>query len=633
MAPVIFRSTPRTRRARPQQHQEAQPEAQTAFFQPKLSINAPGDQYEREADAVADTVVNDTGKGQPAVQRMPISTVQRLATPEEEKMPATNDGRMAEDKKIQEKPMDGGRTTVDGRWVQKMDAPKEEEKPVQKATAEEEEPVQKMDAPKEEEKPVQKAAAEEEESVQKMDAPKEEEKPVQKAAAPQEEEQPVQAKAQPGTSKASPDFSARLSARKGQGQPLPAAARTQMEQSIGADFSRVRIHTDPEAAEMNKDIHAQAFTHGSDVYFNSGKFNPEHTEGKRLLAHELTHVVQQGSADTKNIQRQAVPEPPLPVPKTGSKKLSKGEFKWTVKAVDSKTADANLEFIPDTAKVDANAISFVQTTVGGIGNIKTYPGSRRGNIEGDKATYSPYEEASGQKWVDHYPNKENDPFYGAEWDQNKKKWKKESGDFGKPGKSKGKNADSTELKDSPQAPLSRTGHGDFERKFESVPMLIETRESLGALEWGYKIKDDQTTSLELTGAEEKDCTDTPSDSHEKSLDKFFEAKFEAILDEFAIDSHTLTDDHKAKLDSVAVKLKADASLKVELGGAADLTGSAAYNQALSLKRANAAKTYLLGKGVTNTITVQSYGFDWARVKTSKGVNEAKNRRVQVRIHK
>ena len=230
MAHPIFRSTPRSRRHRPP-HQEVQPETQTAFFQPKLSINQPGDPYEREADAVADAVVNQSSRpaasqGQTAVQRMPISSVQRLATPEEDKMPATNDERMAEDKKIQEKPEGSGGL-------------------VQKAEMEEEEPVQ----------------------------------------AKEEEEEPVQAKSQPGASQPSLNFSVRLGARRGQGAPLPAKARAQMEQGIGADFSQVRIHTDSEAVQMNKNIHAQAFTQGRDVYFNSGKFDPSSTEGKRLLAH------------------------------------------------------------------------------------------------------------------------------------------------------------------------------------------------------------------------------------------------------------------------------------------------------------------------------------------------------------
>ena len=293
----IFHSTPRSRRAKPQPQHEAQAESPSAFFQHKLTINAPNDQYEREADAVADQVVNEQNSkaaglnGQATIQRKPISQIQRLATPAEEKMPATNDARMAEDKMIQEKPE-----------IQRMDAPKEEEKPVQKMDApeEEEKPIQKMDAPKEEEKP-----------VQKMDAPKEEEKPIQKAdekeklQAKEEKEEPLQAKSQGGTSQASPNFSARLSARKGQGSSLPKAARAQMEQGIGADFSQVRIHTDSEAVDMNKEISAQAFTHGQDVYFNQGKFSPESTDGKRLLAHELTHVVQQGGGKDNGLQRDA----------------------------------------------------------------------------------------------------------------------------------------------------------------------------------------------------------------------------------------------------------------------------------------------------------------------------------------
>ena len=66
-----------------------------------------------------------------------------------------------------------------------------------------------------------------------------------------------------------------------------------MEHSFGVDFNGVNIHTDSEAIQMNRELGAQAFTHGRDVYFNSGKFSPEQSEGKHLLAHELTHVVQQ----------------------------------------------------------------------------------------------------------------------------------------------------------------------------------------------------------------------------------------------------------------------------------------------------------------------------------------------------
>jgi hypothetical protein len=68
---------------------------------------------------------------------------------------------------------------------------------------------------------------------------------------------------------------------------------------MGADFSEVRIHTDREATDMNKSLRAQAFALGRDVFFNAGKYRPETTKGLHLLAHELTHVVQQGKAAKK----------------------------------------------------------------------------------------------------------------------------------------------------------------------------------------------------------------------------------------------------------------------------------------------------------------------------------------------
>lgn len=86
----------------------------------------------------------------------------------------------------------------------------------------------------------------------------------------------------------------RLQSSKGSGKPLPSGTREHMEQSIGSDFSGVRVHTGGDAAEMNGDLQAQAFTHGKDIYFNSGKYDPASKDGQHLLAHELTHVVQQG---------------------------------------------------------------------------------------------------------------------------------------------------------------------------------------------------------------------------------------------------------------------------------------------------------------------------------------------------
>jgi hypothetical protein len=69
--------------------------------------------------------------------------------------------------------------------------------------------------------------------------------------------------------------------------------RTYFEPRFGVDFGQVRVHSDAEAARMNRELNAQAFTHRQDVFFGAGRYSPESSEGKRLLAHELTHVVQQ----------------------------------------------------------------------------------------------------------------------------------------------------------------------------------------------------------------------------------------------------------------------------------------------------------------------------------------------------
>ena len=82
--------------------------------------------------------------------------------------------------------------------------------------------------------------------------------------------------------------------RGGGGAPLDAATRAQMEASFGHDFSGVRVHTGARAASASQAVGAQAFAVGSDVVFGAGQYDPSSARGQHLLAHELTHVVQQG---------------------------------------------------------------------------------------------------------------------------------------------------------------------------------------------------------------------------------------------------------------------------------------------------------------------------------------------------
>ena len=306
-------------------------------------------------------------------------------------------------------------------------------------------------------------------------------------------------------------------------------------------------------------------------------------------------------------------------------------MKWELKAPNHSEAGVEIEFNADKTKVDAENISFTQTVLNKLGADRIYAGAPM--PLGDKATYEPYEEATEHRRIDHIAPSEDDPFYGAEWDASAKKWKPETASW-KIGSTKGAAATPAAITDFPDEPMARTGRGDTVKEFETVPTVLETAEPLGALKWGWKAKDEENAPIELIGGKDADCTDTPSASHGKALEKFYEAKFEAILDNFDIDKAELKSHHKPLLDTVATKMKGDAGYKVQLGGAADLTGGGEYNKKLGLKRAKAAKAYLMKKGVAAArITTVTYGFDWARVETAKGKYEGKNRRVQVLVRK
>jgi len=236
-------------------------------IQPKLKIGQPNDKYEQEADAMADKVM-----------RMPDNTIQRAAMSQKE-----------EEEKIQ---------------MKAVDTPLKEEEKIQKKAA---------DKPLKEEEMIQKKAddkllKEEEEKIQM--------KTAGKGKAPKEEEEllqtkPIMMKSEGGESVAAPALATQLNSTKGSGKSLAPDVNASMSNAFGTDFSHVRVHTDTRATQMNQDLHAKAFTHGSDVYFNQGEYAPTSSQGKKLLAHELTHVVQQGNLK-KMIQADFSVEPTTP---------------------------------------------------------------------------------------------------------------------------------------------------------------------------------------------------------------------------------------------------------------------------------------------------------------------------------
>lgn len=101
----------------------------------------------------------------------------------------------------------------------------------------------------------------------------------------------------------STDVERTIQRSRGRGHSLDEEVRSSMESAFGADFRGVKIHTDAQSDSLNRSLSARAFTSGQDVFFRRGEYNPSSTEGKKLIAHELTHVVQQNAAPKQVAQR------------------------------------------------------------------------------------------------------------------------------------------------------------------------------------------------------------------------------------------------------------------------------------------------------------------------------------------
>lgn len=131
---------------------------------------------------------------------------------------------------------------------------------------------------------------------------------IQRQTMPEDEE--LQMKSSGAGMTAPQDLERSIQQAKGSGQPLADSIKQPMEQAFKADFSSVTIHTDTRSDQLNQSIQARAFTTGQDIFFRQGEYNPGSREGQELLAHELTHVVQQngGAVQAKLEVVQRIPD-------------------------------------------------------------------------------------------------------------------------------------------------------------------------------------------------------------------------------------------------------------------------------------------------------------------------------------
>ncbi|MBD2415200.1 DUF4157 domain-containing protein [Nostoc calcicola FACHB-3891] len=277
-----------------------------------------------------------------------ISTLQRESAPEEE------------EEELQMKPLDIS-------TLQRESVPEEEEEELQMKSLDTT-TLQRESVPEEEEEELQMKPLDTS-TLQRESAPEEEEEELQmksldtstlqRESAPEEEEElqmkpMVQRQGGAGMA-ASPDLEASINQARGSGQPIADNIRGPMEQAFGADFSGVKVHTDSQSDELNQSIQARAFTTGQDVFFRQGEYNPGSRGGQELLAHELTHVVQQnGGMVERSLLSPAQQQPPI----QKKESLTKATTSLTTALPSGQVVQRNVKIKGKKTKTYANFAAF-----------------------------------------------------------------------------------------------------------------------------------------------------------------------------------------------------------------------------------------------------------------------------------
>lgn len=258
----------------------------TSFIQPKLSISQPGDPYEKEADATADKVMR--------MSETPVSVTQgkeeELQRKEEEHLEGQALESVSEVPQVQMK-------------TEEEEVQREEEETLEEDLEPSESIQTKAEEPKEEEKEapwsslIHRSAIPSARSAQAT-APTTSHHTAKGVGIHTPSRPRYTAMHRMG--RAPPllhtSFQQSLQSTKGSGSALDRMTGSFMELRFGADFSGVRVHTNTAATQLASSIKAHAFTHGNDIYFNAGRYRPDTDAGRHLLAHELTHTIQQSAS-------------------------------------------------------------------------------------------------------------------------------------------------------------------------------------------------------------------------------------------------------------------------------------------------------------------------------------------------
>ncbi len=239
------------------------------LLRPKLRIGAPDDAYEREADRGAD---QGMGMAEPGP---------------DDGMSRSGEGVHATPKTVPHV------QRVCGDCEEELQRQSEGEQQIRRQASDEEDEIRRQ--PHDDEEILQRRTDDEDE-IQRRPVDEEEELEIQRDV-----------RSEGAAREVSPDAQQQIHSLQGGGRPLPPSARAFFEPRFGHDLGNIRVHTGKDAEEAARSVNARAFTLGRDIVFGAGDYTPQSSIGRHLLAHELTHVVQQGlraSTEASTVHRQ-----------------------------------------------------------------------------------------------------------------------------------------------------------------------------------------------------------------------------------------------------------------------------------------------------------------------------------------
>ncbi len=375
-----------------------------------------------------------------------------------------------------------------------------------------------------------------------------------------------------------------LSRTRGNGAPLPAATRETMEEKLDTDFSGVRVHADPQAQQLSSALGANAFTTGKDIYFNQSRYDPESKAGQSLLAHELTHVAQQGGGNAGPIQCDMM-ESLAPTALGGF------DLSLATRGAPQPGMEGTIKFNPDPTGPYSTEIALIQTAnlVDMSANTTPIPGSPvdwRHSGTGTEAPRNEVRTPLGGTFIDaiyadaprssavtpNYVQAADIAFRPAD---NYHGWLRSPTDVRE-----------ASLYDYPSSGFDR----NF--TFETVAKGTDNQVVYGSLDWGFQLRSGVVQN------EYRNPHALESAEFDEALERFRGYyTHEPIVLYFDTDHDLPMAGELTKLSDVTSYMSRYPDVSLEVDGYADETGAADYNRGLSQRRAENTVTILTGMGV------------------------------------